>query len=93
MNPFTHEEPFRLPIDGTLDLHAFSPADTRAVVADYLEAAVGKGLQEIRVVHGRGSGTRRALVQRLLTSHSLVAEFWDDPRAHLGATVVKLRSA
>jgi hypothetical protein len=29
-------------------------------------------------------------VQRALDGHPLVVEFWDDPRSHLGATLVKL---
>ena len=86
------EEPFRLPIDGTLDLHAFAPADAIEVVHDYLEAAVEHGLLEVRIIHGRGIGTRRAMVQRTLRSHPAVARFWDDPQAHLGATIVKLKS-
>jgi hypothetical protein len=34
---------------------------------------------------------QRAAVQRLLRGHALVAEFWDAPEAHLGATMVRLK--
>lgn len=87
----TEDEPFRLPIDGTLDLHAFASRDVASVVEEYLTAAREAGLPLVRIVHGRGIGVRRALVQRLLREHEAVAEFWDDPAAHLGATVVRLR--
>jgi hypothetical protein len=35
---------------------------------------------------------QRGIVQAVLERHDLVASFWDDPRAHLGATVCRLRS-
>jgi dsDNA-specific endonuclease/ATPase MutS2 len=41
-------------------------------------------------VHGRGRGVQRGIVQAALERHPRVIEFWDDPRAHLGATVARL---
>jgi DNA-nicking Smr family endonuclease len=84
------DDPVRLPIDGTLDLHTFHPSDARSVVEEYVEAARAAGLREIRVVHGRGSGVLRGLVQAALEKHPGVAEFWDDPDSHLGATGARL---
>jgi len=43
------------------------------------------------LVHGRGRGVQRGIVQAALERHPRVAEFWDDTRAHLGATVARLR--
>ena len=83
----------RIPIEPTLDLHPFQPADTVSVVAEYLTAAAEAGLTLVRVVHGRGRGVQRGLVQRAIDRHPAVAEFWDDPDAHLGATVVRLAPA
>lgn len=80
----------RLPIDGTLDLHTFDPRDARAVVLDYVDAAHAGGLREIRIVHGRGRGVLRGLVQASLDTHPLVEAFWDDHDSHLGATVARL---
>jgi DNA-nicking Smr family endonuclease len=84
------EDPFFLPIDGLLDLHAFSPRDVRSVVSEYITAAHARGLREIRIVHGRGKGVQRGIVQQALEEHLLVAEFRDDADAHLGATFVRL---
>jgi DNA-nicking Smr family endonuclease len=84
-------EPFQLPIDGTLDLHAFRPEDATSVVDEYLREARAAGLTEIRVVHGRGRGVLRGMVQAALEAHPLVEAFWDDTASHLGATMVKLR--
>jgi dsDNA-specific endonuclease/ATPase MutS2 len=56
-----------------------------------VRAAVEAGLWEVRLVHGRGRGVQRGIVQAVLERHPLVVEFWDDPRSHLGATVARLR--
>ena len=87
-----HDRTVRIPIEPELDLHAFAPRDVVAVVADYVEAAAAAGLREVRLVHGRGVGVQRAAVQAALERNPLVAEFWDDPSAHLGATIARLAS-
>ncbi len=84
------DDAFELPIDGLLDLHAFAPRDVKSVVEEYIEAAHARGLTEIRIVHGRGRGVQRGIVQAALERHPLVAEFWDDTDSHLGATIVRL---
>ncbi len=81
---------FHLPIDGFLDLHAFAPRDIKSVVEEYVTAAHQRGLRELRIVHGRGRGVQRGIVQAALEHHPLVAEFWDDPDSHLGATIARL---
>jgi DNA-nicking Smr family endonuclease len=81
----------RIPIEDTLDLHAFAPRDIKSVVEEYVAAAWDHGLREIRLIHGRGRGVQRGIVQQALERHSLVVEFWDAPETHLGATVARLR--
>ena len=81
----------RVPIEDHLDLHAFSPRDVISVVEEYLNAAHGAGLREVRLIHGRGKGIQRGMVQQALERHPLVAEFWDASESHLGATVARLR--
>jgi DNA-nicking Smr family endonuclease len=82
-----------LPIEETLDLHTFAPRDVPGVVNDYLEECARRGLREVRLIHGRGTGTQRAIVQMLLACHPLVEEFADAPpdRGGWGATVVRVR--
>lgn len=82
--------PVIVPIEEEIDLHAFAPRDVPSVVDEYLHAAQARGYRQVRIVHGRGRGVQRAIVQRLLRDHALVAAFGDDPRAHLGATIVWL---
>ena len=80
----------RLPIEDSLDLHAFSPRDIPSVVDEYLRAAHQAGLRNVRLIHGRGVGVQRARVQQVLRDHPLVVSFADAPESHLGATVVRL---
>jgi dsDNA-specific endonuclease/ATPase MutS2 len=86
------DEPIAIPIEAEIDLHAFSPADIVSVVDEYIEAAAARGLLEVRLVHGRGRGVQRAAVQAALERHPRVLQFWDDPLAHLGATIARLRA-
>ena len=81
----------RVPIEDHLDLHAFAPRDVTSVVEEYVNAAHEAGLREVRLIHGRGKGIQRGMVQQALERHPLVAEFWDTAESHLGATVARLR--
>ncbi len=80
----------RIPIGPSLDLHPFAPADVKSVVEEYVRAAHEAGLREVRLIHGRGRGVQRGIVQAALERHPLVEAFWDAPDSHLGATVAKL---
>lgn len=84
------EEPVHIPIERELDLHAFQPRDIPAVVTEYLVAAHAAGLREVRLVHGRGRGVQRGIVQAILERDPLVAAFVDDAASHLGATIAQL---
>ena len=84
------DPPVRIPIEAALDLHAFAPADIVSVVGEYVDAAAARGFREVRLIHGRGHGVQRAAVQAALQRHARVLEFWDDPAAHLGATLARL---
>ncbi len=83
----------RVPIEDALDLHAFTPRDIPSVVDEYLREAHARGFAEVRLIHGRGIGVQRAIVQSLLAAHPLVAGYADAPaeRGGWGATVVRLR--
>ena len=82
-----------LPVEDSLDLHAFAPRDVRSVVEAYLEAALDAGFDEVRLIHGRGIGAQREIVRSLLARHSSVVAFADarPERGGWGATVVRLR--
>ena len=81
----------RVPIEDTLDLHSFHPRDVASVVDEFVTAAAAAGIPEVRLIHGRGRGVQRGMVQAVLEGHPLVETFWDAPDSHLGATVARLR--
>jgi dsDNA-specific endonuclease/ATPase MutS2 len=85
------DEPHRLPIEDHIDLHAFAPRDIPSVVEAYIEAAASAGFREVRVIHGRGRGVQRGIVQATLDRLPDVEEFRDETASHLGATLVRLR--
>jgi len=87
------DDPVELPITDSLDLHSFLPRDVPSVVDEYLRAAHARGFREVRLIHGRGIGVQRRIVQSLLRDHPLVAGFADAPedRGGRGATLVTLR--
>jgi dsDNA-specific endonuclease/ATPase MutS2 len=81
-----------VPIEDHLDLHPFRPKDVRSVVEAYLEQALDRGFDEVRLIHGRGIGVQRQIVRSLLSDHPAVRDFHDAPpeRGGWGATVVRL---
>ena len=85
-------DPVPLPLEDTLDLHTFPPRDVPEIVEEYLRAARDAGLDEVRVIHGRGRGVQRARVLALLSSLSFVTAFSEAPpdRGGWGATIVRL---
>ncbi|MGD9905290.1 MAG: Smr/MutS family protein [Vicinamibacterales bacterium] len=86
----TPDDAVDVPIERELDLHAFHPRDIPAVVDEYLTAARAAGLDVVRLVHGRGIGVQRGIVQAALERHPAVVAFWDDTASHLGATIARL---
>lgn len=85
------EEPFELPIEGTLDLHAFSPSDLPELLDDYLKLCGERGIYSIRVIHGKGTGALRNRVHSLLARNPSVISFsLDQGPGGWGATIVEL---
>jgi len=86
------ESPVEIPIGPELDLHSFQPRDVPSVVDEYVREAAAAGLTTVRIVHGRGHGIQRGIVQAALDRHADVVAFRDDTQSHLGATIVQLKS-
>lgn len=87
------DEPIRVPIDGTLDLHAFRPADIKFLVPDYLEECRLAGIYNVRIVHGKGVGNLRRTVHAVLQRIDYVASYRlaGEDGGSWGATLVTLR--
>jgi len=68
-------EPVEIPIDGTLDLHTFSPREVKDLVPGYLAQCRSRGILQVRVVHGKGTGNLRRTVHALLDRLPWVAHY------------------
>ncbi len=83
-----------IPIEGELDLHTFDPKELGTLLPEYIHACRERGLLEIRVVHGKGSGALRRSVHALLERLPEVESFrlaGAPSFGGWGATLVKLQ--
>ena len=89
------DEPIRIPVTDTFDLHTVPPTAVKAVVENYLEEAYRMGFRALRIIHGRGIGVQRELVRSILSKTPFVAGFSDAPAeaGGWGATLVTLRDS
>lgn len=63
------EKPVELPIDGVLDLHPFRPQDVKPLLHEYFAACLDKGITEVLIIHGKGTGALRRTVASILSKH------------------------
>ena len=87
-----HDEPIELEITDSLDLHAFSPQDVKAVTIAYLEEARKKKFRVVRLIHGKGIGVQREIVRSVLEETGFVTKFrsGDELSGGWGATIAEL---
>jgi len=86
-------EPVVIEITDVFDLHTIPPREVKAVVEEYLREAQARGFRVVRIIHGKGVGVQRTIVQSILTRTWFVIDWSDAPptAGGLGATIVKLR--
>ncbi len=86
-------ETVELPIDGTLDLHTFRPGEVKDLVPDYLNACRERGILQVRIIHGKGTGMLREKVHAILRKMPEVESFRlaEEGSGGWGATIVTLR--
>jgi DNA-nicking Smr family endonuclease len=87
------EQPLEVPISSELDLHTFRPNEVGSLLPEYFRECRLRGLTQVRVIHGKGSGTLREGVHRLLEKLPEVESFklGDETSGSWGATLVWLK--
>lgn len=86
-------EPVRIPITDVIDLHTFHPRELTSLIEDYIEECVRLGFRSVRIIHGKGTGALRRLVQSLLSRNPGVLSYKtaDLGGGGWGATEVELK--
>ena len=75
-----------------LDLRGMRAGDAQVKLDDFLDHAVRDGVEKLRIIHGRGTGTLRNVVREHLRYHRAVSSFGPEPRERggNGATWVEM---
>jgi DNA-nicking Smr family endonuclease len=63
------------PINGTLDLHTFSAREVKDLVPEYLAECRKRDIIQVRIIHGKGTGTLRRTVHSILGHLPEVRDF------------------
>jgi DNA-nicking Smr family endonuclease len=86
-------DPIEYPVDGILDLHTFRPNEVKDLIPEYLSACRQKGILQVRIIHGKGTGALRRTVQAILQKIPEVISFQlaGEEVGGWGATVVNLK--
>jgi len=81
-----------MPIDGILDLHTFHPRDVKSLVPEYIRVCRERNILQIRIIHGKGTGTLLRTVHAILERMPEVVSFRlaHEDRSGWGATLVDL---
>ncbi|MFC1504064.1 Smr/MutS family protein [Spirochaetota bacterium] len=80
-------------IDGTLDLHNFRPNEVKSLINEYIQECLRKEIYSIRIIHGKGKGIMKTVVNSTLNKNEFVASYklGSAGAGNWGATLVELK--
>jgi DNA-nicking Smr family endonuclease len=86
--------PIEFPIDGILDLHTFRPEEVKDLVPEYLAECRKRGILQVRIIHGKGTGALKRTVLAILERLPYVTAVRtaEEESGGWGATIVELRA-
>ncbi len=70
-----NDDPVEVPITDEIDLHSFRPSEIGDLLPEYFRACREQGIHAVRVIHGKGTGSLREGVHRLLEKLPEVESF------------------
>ena len=70
-----HNTPVKVNVTDVLDLHTFRPGDIKGLVPEYIDLCRRKGIMQVRIIHGKGTGVLRRTVHSILSRHEGVQSF------------------
>lgn len=93
-DPYIIPELVELPITDELDLHTFRPSEMGSLIPEYLRACQVQGFNQVRIIHGKGTGALREGVHAILKRDERVIDFrlGDQTSGGWGATLVRLQA-
>jgi DNA mismatch repair protein MutS2 len=86
--------PRATPVTNELHLRHLSVDEALLKLDKYLHDAFMAGLYQVKIVHGKGTGTLRQVVREQLSTHSLVKSYrpGEYGEGEAGVTIVELAS-
>lgn len=92
-DPGGPDRDYELHVGDELDLHGVPEREVGELVAAFVEDAVARRRSSVKIVHGKGTGRRRAHVRARLARLPAVRDVHDaaTPGSGWGATIVHLR--
>ncbi len=89
------DDPVRIDITGELDLHTFQPREVGDLLTDYLSECQKRHILNVRIIHGKGTGTLRTGVHEKLARMDIIESITWPASASTGgwgATWVRLKA-
>jgi DNA-nicking Smr family endonuclease len=91
MNDENIQESGEIEFSNEIDLHHFSPKDTRFLIEHIIGEACAHGIKEVKIIHGKGRSAKKREIYELLNTDPRVIS-WRDDGYNWGATIVTLVS-
>ncbi|MDA3901779.1 MAG: Smr/MutS family protein [Spirochaetes bacterium] len=73
-----------------LDLHLCDKTDTRNLLTDLIVRAETEGIKKIRIIHGKGTSSKKIEVYKILEKDDRIYGYNDDG-ANWGVTIAHLQ--
>ncbi len=89
------DDPVRIDITGELDLHTFQPREVGDLLTDYISECQKRHILNVRIIHGKGTGTLRTGVHEKLARMDIIESITWPASASTGgwgATWVRLKA-